>query len=83
MKTLTASQFQEEIINYFESASKMTVDLAKEKIEKQMKFDEYDNSYSVGNVRLFYSSNPKFAEGGIGWYISNTGLKGGSTIKLN
>ena len=83
MKTLTASQFQEEIINYFESVSKLTIDAAKKKIEKQMEIDEYDDTYRAGNVRLFYSSNHRFAEGGIGWYLSNAGFMGGSTIKLN
>ena len=48
-----------------------------------MEIDEYDDTYRAGNVRLFYSSNPRFAEGGIGWYLSNAGFMGGSTIKLN
>lgn len=48
----------------------------------------HNNSMTVGNVRLFYTNNPNYANGvkngyGDGWYISNTGFTGGSTVKLS
>lgn len=69
-------QFKTEIIRFFEQ--KMTIAEAKAAIKKQMQKDEYDNDVRCSNVRVFYSTNPKFAEGGRGFFITN----GKYTLKL-
>ena len=48
-----------------------------------MEKDEYDKDISVLGVRLYYSDNPNYAEGGAGWYMSNMRMKGtGGIIKI-
>ena len=78
MTTISKSEFKKEIISYFETNRKTTIAKAKEQIRKALKISEYNNSISVGNVRLFHTSNKNFCNGkangyGAGWYITNAG----------
>lgn len=73
---VSASEFKTEIINFFEQH--MSISDAKKKIVQAMKVDEYSNYIKVSNVRLFYSTNRNYAEGGVGFYLTN----GKDVIKL-
>ena len=82
MKTTSKEQFKKALIEFFERESHMTLTQAKQKIKDQMKDDEFDNSIKARNVRVFYSANKNYAEGGKGFYISKTGFHNNSIIKL-
>lgn len=87
MKTVTKKQFNNNIIKFFEKNAGMSIAKAKNVIRKQLKQDEFDNDFKVGNVRLFYTSNDNYKQGqwnggGKGWYLTNCGFTGGSEIKL-
>ncbi|MDR1347823.1 MAG: hypothetical protein LBJ63_05245 [Prevotellaceae bacterium] len=76
MERVSKEEFRKSIIEYFETNSKRSISEAKKEITKRLKKDEFDNSIKVGNVRVFYTSNKKFAGGkqngyGEGFYISN------------
>jgi len=92
METVSKENFRKSIINFFQEGSKLNIKQAKEKIKSQLIIDKYGNTENdrikVGNVTLFYTNNPNYAGGikngyGKGWYISNGGFTGGSTIKLS
>jgi len=79
---INKENFRKEIISFFEKSMKISD--GKKMVMKQMKTDEYDNSISVSNVRLLYTSNENYNggkknNGGKGWYLSN----GHDQIKLN
>jgi len=76
--------YKEEVISYFEVNCKITISEAMGVIKEKMRKDFFDNDIRVGNVRLFFSNNPKFAEGGSGWYLYACGLHGrsGTYVKL-
>lgn len=68
------AQFENEIKLFFEQ--KISISKGKKVVIAQMKKDEYDNSISVSNVRLLYTSNSNFNggkqnNGGAGWYLTN------------
>lgn len=92
MEAVTKENFKKSIIKFFTEGSKMNIKQAKEKIKSQLIIDRYGNTekdrIKVGNVTLFYTNNPNYSGGikngyGKGWYISNGGFTGGSTIKLS
>ncbi len=74
--TISKEEFKKEIINFFEKS--MPIAEAKKKIVAAMKKNEYDNFIKVSNVRLLYSNNAQYAEGGIGWYLQS----GKNVVKL-
>ena len=91
MNTVTKLEFKKNIIAFFTKESGMTITAAKEAIRKTLLIDKYGNatgsSIKAGNVKLFYCNNSNYCGGlkngyGKGWYISNGGFTGGSTIKL-
>lgn len=91
MEYLSKEEYKREIIAYFEANSGMTIEQAKEVIKKRMKIDKYGNidknNMIAGNVKVFYTNNPNYGNGvtngyGAGWYITNRGLTGGSTVKI-
>ena len=80
---MTKQEFKKAIKKAFCKATGLSIADAKIKIRQQMKKDEYDKDISVLGVRLYYSDNPNYAEGGAGWYMSNMKMKGtGSIIKI-
>ena len=73
MKSVSKDQFKKDIIKFFCNETKMTI--------------KQNERIKVSNVTLFYCNNANYAGGlkngyGKGWYISNGGFTGGSTIKL-
>ena len=91
MKSVSKDQFKKDIIKFFCNETKMTIKQAKDKIKSTLIIDKYGNTQNerikVSNVTLFYCNNANYAGGlkngyGKGWYISNGGFTGGSTIKL-
>lgn len=80
--------FKPAIIKYFEDNSGLSLEVAKKQITNKMKANRDGSEYiKAGNVRLFYTNNPNYAGGlkngfGAGFYITNGGFTGGSTIKL-
>ena len=91
MNQVTNSDFKKNIISFFTKESGMTITAAKEQIKKVLVIDKYGNTINerikAGNVTLFYCNNSNYCGGlkngyGKGWYISNGGFTGGSTIKL-
>jgi len=89
---MTKDEFKNEIINFFETESGLTIEQAKEKIRKDYFLDKYGNPHNdrikTSNVVLKYIANQKYAGGimngfGPGWYISNVGFTGGSEVKLS
>lgn len=91
-RNLTADQFRSNIITFFEEGTGMKTPIAQDLIRKQLIIDKWGNTHNesmkFANVRLFYCANRNYAGGakngyGKGWYISNGGFTGGSTIKLS
>jgi hypothetical protein len=84
---LSKEEFAKQIKSHFRKGSGLTITEAKAKIKKQMLVDEYNTQILVDNVRFFYTSNSNYCGGkkngyGKGFYLSNSGFKGGSEIKL-
>jgi len=88
---VTKEEFKKNIIKFFKKESGLTITEAKAKIKSVIIIDKYGNTENdrikAGNVTLFFTNNKNYAGGekngyGRGWYISNQGLTGGSTIKL-
>lgn len=91
MEQLTTQTFKEKIISYFEQNTGLTIEKAIQQIKKNLTIDKYGNSHNneirITNVRLFYTPNQNYAGGkkngyGQGWYITNEGFTGGSTVKI-
>ena len=91
MQEVTKLDFKKNIISFFTKESGLTITAAKAKIKKDLIIDKYGNTANerikAGNVTLFYCNNNNYCGGlkngyGKGWYISNGGFTGGSTIKL-
>ena len=91
MEQLTTQTFKEKIISYFEQNSGFTIEKAIQQIKQNLIIDKYGNTHNdsikTNNVRLFYTNNENYSGGkkngfGKGWYISNSGLTGGSTVKI-
>jgi len=91
MQEVTKLDFKKNIISFFTKESGLTITAAKAKIKKELIIDKYGNtkneSIKAGNVTLFYTNNSNYCGGlkngyGKGFYISNGGFTGGSTIKL-
>jgi hypothetical protein len=91
MEKVSKEKFKSDIISFFEKESGLTITEAKQKIKKDLIIDKYGNTQNerikAGNVTLFYTNNDNYSGGvkngyGKGWYISNGGFTGGSTIKL-
>lgn len=85
-------KFKKAIIAFFTKNTGLTINQAKKEIRKTMYIDNYgnihNNSISFSNVKVFYTNNPNYCNGvkngyGAGWYISNSGFTGGSTVKLS
>ncbi len=92
MKAVSKEQFKKDIISFFKKETGLSITEAKKKIKSELVIDKYGNSHNesikASNVKLFYCANPNYAGGlkngyGAGWYISNGGFTGGSTIKLS
>lgn len=92
MKTVTREQFKTDIVKFFEKESGLTINAAIKKIKSEMVIDKWGNTnkdrVKAGNVTLFFTNNSNYCGGlkkgyGKGFYISNNGFTGGSTIKLN
>lgn len=92
MKTVSTEDFKKNICDFFKKESGLTIPAAKAKIKTVLVIDKYGNTHNeqikVGNVRLFFTNNDNYCGGikngyGRGWYISNGGFTGGSTIKLS
>jgi hypothetical protein len=92
MTTLNKNEFKKSITTFFKKQSGLSITEAKSKIKSVMVIDKYGNSHNesilAGNVKLFYTANTNYAGGlkngyGKGWYITNQGFTGGSTIKLS
>ena len=66
---MTKDEHKMEMIKFFEQ--QMPIKKAKKIIKEKIKKDEYDNSISTSNVRVLYTSNSKYAFGGVGFYITN------------
>ena len=90
--TTTKEDFLNSIILYFKKETGLSIAAAKSKIKSKLIIDKYGDTENDrikgGNVTLFYTNNPKYCGGlkngyGKGWYISNGGFTGGSTIKLD
>lgn len=64
MKRVSATEFKNSIKKHFCKESKMTIPQAKEAIRKQIVSDEYDTDISAGGVRLFYTDNTNYMQGG-------------------
>ena len=92
MKIVGKEEFKYNIIDFFEKESGLSIEKAKEKIKRELIIDKWGNTENnrikAGNVSLFFINNQNYAGGikngcGRGWYISNGGFTGGSTIKLS
>ena len=92
MTTVTKEDFLKHIKAFFTKESGMSISKAKAKIKSEMIIDKWGNTENerikVGNVTLFYCNNANYCGGlkngyGKGWYISNGGFTGGSTVKLS
>jgi len=92
MTPLTKKEFKKAIIKYFEKNTGLTLKEAKAKIKSELIIDAYGNTHNdrikTGNVTLFFTNNTNYGNGikngyGMGWYISNHGFTGGSTVKLS
>jgi len=84
--------FKKNIIAFFEKESGLSITDAKTKIKSELIIDKWGNTdkdrIKAGNVTLFFTNNANYCGGlkngyGKGWYISNGGFTGGSTIKLS
>lgn len=91
MNTVSKEQFKKDIVKFFKKETGLTISQAKAKIKESIVIDKYGNteneSIKASNVKLFYCNNPNYCQGkkngyGKGWYISNGGFTGGSTIKI-
>ena len=93
MKTtiLSKSDFTSNIISFFEEKTGVSIDQSKKQIKAKLVIDKWGNTQnermSFSNVTLFYCNNSNYCGGlkngyGKGWYISNQGFTGGSTIKI-
>jgi len=92
METLSKADFKKNICAFFTKETGLTITQAKDKIRSQLVIDKWGNTQNErikgGNVTLFYCNNANYCGGvkngyGKGWYISNGGFTGGSTIKLS
>lgn len=92
MTTVTKEDFLNHIKTFFTKESGMSIAKAKAKIKSELVIDKWGNTENerikVGNVTLFYCNNSNYCGGlkngyGKGWYISNGGFTGGSTVKLS
>ena len=90
--TLTKTEFKKSIIKFFTKKTGLTITAAKAKIKESLIIDKYGNTdndrIKAGNVTLFFTNNTNYSGGikngyGRGWYISNNGFTGGSTVKLS
>ena len=90
--TLTKTEFKKSIIKFFTKETGLTITAAKAKIKESLIIDKYGNTdndrIKAGNVTLFFTNNTNYSGGvkngyGRGWYISNNGFTGGSTVKLS
>lgn len=84
--------FKKSIVSFFEEQSGLTITQAMSDIKKKLVIDEYGNTHNerlkFANVTLFFTNNHNYAGGlkngfGRGWYISNSGFTGGSTVKIS
>ena len=91
-ETLTKSEFKKSIIKFFTKETGLSINDAKAKIKESLIIDKYGNTdndrIKCSNVTLFFTNNTNYSGGvkngyGRGWYISNNGFTGGSTIKLS
>lgn len=73
---VSKAEFKAEIVSFFEQY--MSIEQGKTTIIEKMRKDEYDNYIKFSNVRMFYSTNANYAEGGTGWYLTN----GKDTVKI-
>jgi hypothetical protein len=92
MTSVTKEQFAKDIINFFESSTGMTIKEAQKKIKQSIIIDKFGNTdndrIKTSNVTLFFTNNENYCGGlkngyGKGWYLSNGGFTGGSTIKIS
>lgn len=90
-KSTTKEDFKKNIIKFFKKETGLSILEAKAKIKSTLIIDKWGNTdndrIKAGNVTLFFTNNNNYAGGskngyGRGWYISNGGFTGGSTIKL-
>ncbi len=90
--SVSKDQFKKDIIKFFKKETGLTITEAKAKIKSTIIIDKWGNTHNDrikgGNVTLFYTNNSNYSGGvktgfGRGWYISNGGFTGGSTIKLS
>jgi len=88
---MTAQEFKKSITSFFKKESGISVSEAKKRIRKTLIIDKWGNTHGnsiqAKNVKVFYTNNSNYCGGvkngyGKGWYISNAGFTGGSTIKL-
>ena len=90
--SVSKEDFKKNIIAFFEKETGLTIAKAKAKIKSELVIDKWGNTdndrIKAANVTLFYTNNQNYCGGlkngyGKGWYISNCGYTGGSTIKLS
>jgi len=89
---VSKDQFKKDIIAFFKKETGLSITEAKNKIKSKLIIDKWGNTHNerikAGNVSLFFCNNANYSGGakngyGRGWYISNGGFTGGSTVKLS